>query len=77
MSEFVRAASLAKAEQRGALLRALAGLPAQPAADTATPEPASGFDGGARPDQPLVTPSHGETLLAIIATRAGDAGANF
>jgi hypothetical protein len=64
----------AKATQRGHLLRALAGLPA----DVETPEPEpprkTSMDGGVRRSVPLPPPTHGETLIAILRSREADVG---
>jgi hypothetical protein len=57
----------AKAEQRAALARALAGMPAESEPGEPDPTPAvPSFDGGARQSPPLAPPTHGEWLAAVL-----------
>ena len=76
MSDFLTAAAHAKAERRGALVRALAGLPAEPEPEADdTPKPAT-FDGGARGSVRMPGPSHGEFIIGVIQD-SRQAGSGF
>jgi hypothetical protein len=70
----VRDIAQAKAEQRVALVRALAGMARDPAQQE-EPEPHEpqprmpSLDGGARQSVPPPAPTHEQTLVAILAER--------
>jgi hypothetical protein len=66
-----------KARARGDLLRALGRLPADVPAPEPEPPKRTSLDGGARMSVTPAAPTHEETLLAILATRAADAGRTF
>jgi hypothetical protein len=75
MSDFFAAAREAKAARRAAILRAVAGMPAEPESGADADKPVvPSFDGGAQRDQPEPAPSHAETLASILALRSADAG---
>jgi|Tabmets5t2r1_1033131.scaffolds.fasta_scaffold07912_3 hypothetical protein len=59
--------------RRAGMERALLGQPEPEAQEREVPS----FDGGARRDQPPPAPSHPETLMEILATRAGDMGSRW
>jgi hypothetical protein len=48
----------------------------EPPAEAADPGP-GGFDGAARQPLPPPPPSHEQTLLRVLASRAADSGAHF
>lgn len=62
--------------RRAALGRALFGLAPEPEHEAGPPRTPS-FDGGARRDQPTPAPSHGETLIEILKSRAADVGGGW
>jgi hypothetical protein len=64
--------------RRAGVQRALLGLAPEPEPEAPRQEPrVPSFDGGARRDQPTPAPSHGETLIEILNSRAGDVGAGW
>jgi hypothetical protein len=73
---FFTAVAGAQHERKRELLAALAGRSADPAVDLFEVRPTS-FDGGARTSVPPPAPTHEETLLNLLATRAADKGAWF
>lgn len=79
MSRLLRDAAQAKAETRGDLLRAVAGMAPDPARQ-AEPEPEksrrTSLDGGARQSIPQPE-SHEQTLAKILAERRADVGRSF
>jgi hypothetical protein len=73
---FFTAVAGAQHGRKRALLAALAGRSADPAVNLSEAGRVS-FDGGARTSLPPPPPTHEETLLNILATRAADKGAWF
>ena len=74
--DFIRAALEAKAKEKATLLRALGGIPEPEPEAEAPAEKTPSFDGGARRTVPT-TPTHAETLAAILTSRAADTGGSF
>jgi hypothetical protein len=70
-----RSIAEAKAQARGDLLRALAGMPADVPPEPEAPRMPS-LDGGAR-KTPEVPETHGQTLVRVLAERRADVGRSF